>query len=74
MNGKAEHRPKPPRLMRVVDVQQIGDLVLHEEAVAVDLIEIDEEDLLELRGRPLEVVALDDQERRFADRVRSPIA
>ena len=75
-NGNVNVGTEAAEIGGIVDVQQIGDLVLHEEAVCVDLVEIDEKDLLERGRRALEVVALDDQKqvvrdgRQVADRVR----
>jgi len=54
LKGEPEHRSETGEISGIVEVQQIGDLVLHEEPGRVDLVEVDQENLLEHR-RALEV-------------------
>jgi hypothetical protein len=51
----------------IVDVQQIGDFVLHEEPLGIDLVQVDDEDFLE-GGGALAVVAFDYEKTRSGDR------
>jgi len=48
LEGKPEHRPETGEIPRIVDVQQVGDLMLDEEPGRVDFVEVDEKYLLEL--------------------------
>ena len=62
--GKGEEpRAAAPDVVWIVEGQEIGDLALDEEAVGIHPLQIDQEDLLEQRGRPLPAVALDHEER-----------
>ena len=67
LERKAEYGTLATDVVGVVNLQQVGDLVLDEKSVIVDLVEVHDVDFLERRGGALKVVALDDEKALIGD-------